>query len=252
MKRPPGRPTRHPRSSGLPVSLVRQFDTHRLIPSRHLPQSDSVLVSISDDDAHLQAIFELDAATNDRLLAGQRLLPGIGLDELVFGVPHAAVINAAFCHPHPLGSRFNGPHRGAWYAAFAIETSQAEVGFHKSVQLAEIGRFEDNVTYDDYMADFSAEFHDLRTTSAVRASADRSAAGGGHGYLDPDTYVESQALAERLLEADSLGVVYPSVRHSGGTCVACFRPALVTNVRRGKTYRFTWQGTPQPQITVGR
>ena len=132
-----------------PVSLVRQIDTHRLVLSRHLPQSDSVLVAISDDDAHLQAIFELDAATNDRLLAGQRLLPGIGLEELIFAVPHAAVVNAAFCHPHPLGSRFNGPNRGAWYAAFALDTSQNEVVFHKTVQLAEIGLFDDTVTYDD-------------------------------------------------------------------------------------------------------
>jgi hypothetical protein len=224
-----------------PVALIRQFDTHRLVLSRHLPQGDSVLVAIGDDDAHLQAIFELDAATNDRLLAGQQLFPGIGVEELVSGVPHAGVINAAFCHPNPLGSRFNGPNRGAWYSAFALETSQAEVGFHKSVQLAEIGRFEDVVTYDDYMADFSASFHDLRPASrAMRA------------YLDPDTYVESQALAETLLEKDSLGLIYPSVRHTNGTCIACFRPALVTNVRRGKTYRFTWDGQPTPTVTVGR
>jgi RES domain-containing protein len=226
---------------GPPVSLVREFDTHRLVLSRHLPQGDSVLVAISNDDAHLQAIFELDSATNDRLLAARQLLPGIGVEELVFAVPHAAVINAAFCHPHPLGSRFNGPGRGAWYAAFAIETSQAEVGFHKSVQLAEIGRFEDSVTYDDYMADFSARFHDLRS-----APPDMQAC------LAPDSYVESQALAEHLLEAGALGVIYPSVRHSGGTCVACFRPALVTNVRRGKTYRFTWDGDPEPVISAGR
>ena len=135
-----------------PVALVRQFDTHRLVSSRYLPRGDSVLVAISDDDAHLQAIFELDAATNDRVRAGQQLLPGIGVEELVCAVPHAAVINAAFCHPHPLGSRFNAPDRGAWYAAFALETAQAEVGFHTSVQLAEIGRFEDTVTYDDYIA----------------------------------------------------------------------------------------------------
>lgn len=235
-----------------PLSLVRQLDTHRLVLSRHLPQADSVLVGISDDDAHLQAIFELDAATNDRMLAGQRLLPGIGLEELVFGVPHAAIVNAAFCHPHPLGSRFNGPRRGAWYAAFALETSQAEVGFHKTVQLAEIGRFEDTVTYDDYMADFSASFHDLRSASARGATADKSAPSRMRVYLDPDTYVESQALAEALLDAESLGVIYPSVRHAGGTCVACFRPALVANVRRGKTYRFTWDGAPEPVITAGR
>ena len=241
MTRPPASPTRRPRWDGLPISLVRQFDTHRLVPSRHLPHSDSVLVAISDDDAHLQAIFELDAATNDRLLAGRRLLPGIGVDELVSGVPHAAVINAAFCHPHPLGNRFSGPHRGAWYAAFDVETSQAEVGFHKSVQLAEVGRFDDSVTYDDYLADFSASFHDLRAAgSRVRT------------YLDPETYVDSQVLAERLLDAGSLGVVYPSVRHAEGTCLACFRPALVANVRRGHTYRFTWDGTTEPTITVGR
>ena len=93
------------------------------------------------------------------------------------------------------------------------------MAFHKSVQLAEIGRFEDSVTYDDYLADVTADLHDLRRPRAYRA------------YLDPRSYVESQALAERLLEAGSLGVVYPSVRHRGGTCIACFRPALVGNVR---------------------
>ena len=91
----------------------------------------------------------------------------------MFGVPHAGVINAAFCHPHPLGSRFNGPNRGAWYAAFEVETSQVEVGFHKSVQLAEIGRFEDTVTYDDYMADFSAI--SMTSPSSLRATADKAA-----------------------------------------------------------------------------
>jgi len=223
-----------------PVTLIRKVDTHRLIPSRHLPRGDSVLVAIADDDAHLQAIFELDAATNDRLLAAEQRLPGIGLEELVFGVPHGTVINAAFCHAHPLGGRFNGPERGAWYAGFELATSQAEVAFHKSVQLAEIDRFEDSVTYDDYLADFSASLHDLRRARGFRAC------------LVPDRYVESQALAEQLLEVESLGVVYPSVRRAGGTCVACFRPALVSNVRRGRTYRFRWKGAPTPVVTAVR
>ena len=223
-----------------PVSLVRQFDTHRLVPSRHLPRGDSVLVDIAENDAHLQAIFELDTATNDRLLAEHQVLPGIGLEELLYGVPHAAVINAAFCHGNPLGARFSGPDRGAWYAAFELATSQAEVAFHKSVQLAEIGRFEDVATCDDYLADVSANLHDLRRARGFRAC------------LDPGSYVRSQALAERLLEADSLGVEYPSVRGPGGTCVACFRPALVTNARRAKTYRFVWDGKPEPVITLER
>ena len=224
-----------------PVALVRQFDTHRLVPSRHLPGGATVLSAIADDDAHLQAIIELDGATNERLLGEQRLLPGIGPEELVFGVPCADVINASFCHANPLGSRFNGPDRGAWYAGFDIVTSQAEVGFHKSVQLAEIGRFDDSVTYDDYLADFSASFHDLRRSRGVLRAC-----------LDPHSYVDAQALAERMLTEGSLGVVYPSVRHAGGTCVSCFRPALVGNVRKGKTYRFTWDGTPTPIIARER
>ena len=219
-----------------PVSLVRQPDTHRLVPSRYLGDGESVLVAIADDAAHLQAIFELDLATNDRLLAEHQLLPGIGLDELVAGVPCAAVINAAFCHAHPLGARCSGPERGAWYAGFELETAQAEVAFHKAVQLAEIGRFEDSATYDDYLADFSASFHDLRRARVLKA------------VLDAESYVAAQALAEELLEAGSLGIVYPSVRKSGGTCVACFRPALVGNVRRGETYRFTWEGEGAPTV----
>ncbi len=222
-----------------PVTLVRQFDTHRLVPSRHLPRGDSVLAAIADDDAHLQAIFALDAATNDRLLAEHQHGPGIGLDELVSGVPCASVINAAFCHPHPLGARFSSSSRGAWYSAFDLATAQAEVGFHRSVQLAEIGRFDDTATYDDYLADFSASVHDLRGRS------------GQTGHLDPASYVESQLLGERLLDRGSLGVVYPSVRHSGGTCVACFRPALVMNVRRARTYRFTSSSTsPEDRAAV--
>lgn len=215
-----------------PVTLVRQFDTHRLVPSRHSQGGDSVFVRIADDDEHLQAIFELDAATNDRLIAEHQRFPGIGVEELVFGVPWSHVVNAAFCHAHPLGGRFNGPDRGAWYAAFALETAQAEVAFHKGVELAETGwTEEESITYDDYLADFSAELHDLRRGTGFQAC------------LNPRSYVASQALAERLLDAGSLGVVYKSVRHRGGTCLACFRPALVAHVRRDATYQFSVPGS---------
>lgn len=209
-------------------SLVRQFDTHRLIPSKYSARGESVLVRIADDDRHLQDIFDLDNATNERLRAESNLLPGIGIDELVFGVPHHRIVNAAFCHAQPLGSRFNSPDRGAWYAAFDLPTAQAEVGFHKSIELQEVGWTGESVTYDDYLSDFSAELHDIRADKAFGAC------------LDPASYVASQGLAQRLLEADALGLVYPSVRRPKGTCLACFRPALVMNVRKGKTYRFIW------------
>jgi hypothetical protein len=220
------------------VSLVRRNDTHRLIPSKYSDGGASVLARIADDDAHLTDIFDLDNATNDRLLAENDLLPGIGIHELVFGVPYFRIVNAAFCHPHPLGSHFNGPDRGAWYAAFELATAQAEVAFHKTIELAEVDWFDEEITYDDYLADFSAEFHDVRTPGRF---ADCLAA---------DTYRASQDLAQQLLHAGSLGIVYPSVRRRNGTCLACFRPPLVGNVRKGKTYRFAWKGGPKPEISA--
>ncbi len=219
------------------VSQVRRRDTHRFIQSKYSPREESVLARIANDGDHLAHIFDFDNATNDRLLAERDLLPGISAQELVTGIPYASVVNAAFTHAHPQGSRFAGPDRGAWYSAFEARTSQAEVAFHKTVQLAEIDRFIDDVTYDDYLADFNCELHDLRDAPEHAEC------------LDPNSYVASQTLAQELLQAGSHGIVYSSVRRTKGTCIACFRPALVTNVRKGPTYRFVWEGAPTPVIT---
>jgi RES domain-containing protein len=226
-------------TSALPrTTLVRQFDTCRLIPTRFAAREDSVLAGIAEDDAHLLDLFDLDNATNDRLRAERGLLPGIGIDELVFGVPNASLVNAAFSYAHPQGSRFNDAHRGAWYCSFETQTALAEVEFHKSVEYSEIGRFDDSVTYETLFADFTHEFHDVRDDPRFASC------------LDPESYVASQRLAERLLEKGAVGIVYPSARHAGGTNLACFRPAVVANVRRGDAYRLTWSGDPQPKIAL--
>lgn len=222
----------------LPRTVVlRQRDTHRLIPSRYSHGGEGVLARVAAD-TDLAAVLDLDHATDDRLLAEDGLLPGITVAELVFGVPCYRIINAAFVHAHPLGSRFNGPERGAWYAGFELETSQAEVAWHKSVHLAEVGCWADSVTYDDYLADLAGEFHDIRDDPAFLPC------------LDPQSYVAAQELAQQLLDLGLLGVVYPSVRRPGGVCLACFRPALVGYVRKAARLRFTWTGEPTPTITL--
>ena len=221
-----------------PVSRIRRLDTHRLIPSAYSEGSDTVFAGIAEDDEHLSAIVELDRATDERAAAEHDRLPGIGIDELIFGVPHARIVNAAFCHAHPLGSRFNGPERGAWYAGFEPETAQAEIAWHKTVELLEVGWLEESLVYDDYLADFGGAYHDIRGDATFGSC------------LDPGSYLDSQALAETLLERGSPGIVYPSVRREGGACLACFRPALVGNVRRHARYRFTWAGSPRPDIAL--
>lgn len=215
------------------VTKIRQDDTHRLIPSRH--SDASVLERLAEDGDGLGHLFELEGATNDRLLAEANLLPGISVHELLFGVPYARIVNASFVHAHPAGSRFNSPDRGAWYAAFEIETSAAEVAFHKSQELREIDwREPETFTFADFLADFRTELHDLRGDAECGE------------YLDPDSYSESQELARQLLASGSAGVVYPSVRREGGTCLACFRPALVMNVRQDRTVTIAYRNAFTP------
>ena len=93
-----------------------------------------------------------------------------------------------------------------------------------------------------YRADFHAIFHDVRPETAANTA-----------YHDPVSYVASQRLAAQLLEEGSNGVIYRSVRRPGGQCLACFRPALVMNVRSGGHYEYRWEGTRTPRIrSLGR
>ncbi len=227
----------------LGTTLIDQRDTHRLIPAQFADDGASVLTRLTHDPKMLEGIFELDNATNDRLLAESRLAPGIDERELVFGIPSYRIINAAFCHPSPLGSRFNSADRGAWYASFELETSQAEVAYHRRLWLQETEWEEEDVAdYLDYLADFRAEFHDLRSTDLRRTSRRSEYA----ECLSPTSYAASQALASQLLELGSAGIVYPCVRLAGGTCIACFRPVLVTNVRLGSVFTFTFPDSRTP------
>ena len=204
------------------ITQLDQDHTHRLIPARYSDEGASVLARLTSDRQQLHDLFELDGATNERLLGEANLLPGVSVHELVFGVPNWHIVNAAFTHARPEGSRFNGPDRGAWYSAFTLDTAQAEVAFHFAQSLREVNWEEsETATYREYLADFRAQFHDLRKNPEYVVC------------LDPASYVASQRLARELLNRGSAGLIYPSVRHRGGTCLACFRPALVTNVRKG-------------------
>lgn len=219
---------------------IKQDDTHRLIPSRYIDKGETILARLTEDPEDLNKLFELEGATNERLLGEAGLLPGITVRELVFGLSYSHIVNAAFTHTSPLGNRFNGPERGAWYAGFSRKTSELEVAYHRSQELREVrwaGR--EVFTYVDFLADFRGEFHDLRGATPF---AD---------CLDSSSYKASQRLASELLQAGSAGVVYPSVRHAGGVCIGCFRPALVNNVRKGSRLSVTFENYFAAPVIMG-
>ncbi len=214
------------------LAYLAPFDrpaTHRLIPTKY--STPGVLATLDLPAQVLMDLSELDAATNERKSAEVGAMPEIGPGELLYGVPEAHIVNAAFSHPSPFGGRFNSPGRGAWYAGAELETSVAEVAFHKRRFLRD-ARITERLTFEyvDFLADFSGQYHYL--DEAERAVCLTP------GPI-PQCYAAPQALAHALLYGGSSGIVYPSVRRPSGTCVACFRPALVFHPRRGPEYRMT-------------
>ena len=107
-------------------------------------------------------------------------------------------------------------------------------------ELEAVGWFENTTDYAELIADFFGPFHDLRDVGETLVLRDDPAV----------AYPEGQKLA-RQLRADhaSNGIIYPSVRHHGGTCLLCFRPDLVQNLRQGSAWRLEWRGTPKPAVT---
>ena len=202
-----------------------------------------MLSALADTPQELADLALLDGATNDRVQGEQGGSIGISTFELVYAIPHAHVVNATYTHPNETGSRFNDNTRGAWYAADCQEASVAEVVYHKSKRLSEIivpgppGERppSDVSTYDDWRADFQANFHVLEPPEHFAE------------FLQPEPvpacYFRSQSLAQQLLHKGANGLVYPSVRYRGAHCIVCFRPALVYNPHRSERLEITLTAT---------
>ena len=221
---------------GLTVARIALPRTVRLVSTARLRQP--VLLDLCDQ-SDLTALAEIEGATSGRLTAEARGSTGISSHELVHGVPHARHINAAFAYARPDSlNRFNGPDRGAWYAALELETSLAEVSFHLAQFLEDTGLFEAVVDYAEMFASFAGEFVDLRMTPDHPALAPDEAAG----------YPAGNVLAQATRASGLNGIVDPSVRRAGGTCVAALFPHAVQSVAQGDVYRLRWQGSREPVV----
>lgn len=226
-----------PPEGGVPVVTEAFPKTVRLVTTARLRAA--VLTPLVDTEEELALLGEIEGATSARLIAEDRGIAGLAANELVYDVPHARFINASFAYARPQQlNRFNGNGRGAWYAALAVETCLEEVAFHLGNALADAGDFNAVVDYAEMFCSMAGEFFDLRQRP-------------GHPALDPDAaraYPIGNTLADSARAEGLNGIIYPSVRHQGGTCIVALRPAAVQSVRQGAVYRLVWSGDPSPSV----
>lgn len=212
--------------------------TVRLVATARL--RDPVLLALIDKPL-LADLAEIEGATSGRLTHKMRGGEKLAAEELIGGHPHAAFINAAFTYWRPRElNRFNGPGRGAWYAALDTETCIAEVSFHMTRELQRVNDLNAVVDYAEMFASFAGEFADLRGISP-RPEGLHPEPGIG--------YPAGNRLAETARAQGLNGIVYPSVRHQPGVCLVALWPSAVQSVAQGAVVRLTWSGEPAPAVS---
>jgi len=229
-----------PNDTTLPFPLTRLAleRTVRLVATARL--RDPVLLALVDAE-DLDTLAEIEGATSARLRAETHGAARIGPKEFVAGPAHANFINAAFAYWRPRElNRFNGPGRGAWYAALAVETCIAEVTYHLVRELERVNDLHATVDYAELFASFAGSFLDLRNIRPPPLCLDPDPATG---------YPAGNALAERVRAQGENGIVYPSVRHRGGTCLVGLFPQAVQSVVQGGVIRLAWRGIREPDVT---
>ena len=224
----------------VPVTDMVSRATVRLLPTAYF--KPPVLEALADTPEDVDTLAELEALTNRRLIGQRDGLPDLDARELAFRAREEGLrrwgsthVNAAFLYTRPTGNRFNDHRRGAWYCAFDDLTALEELGYHRTRELGYTRHYHDEACYQALLADFVGPFADLRGVDPAPACLD----------TDPEHgYPAGQALALGLRDLGHAGLVYPSVRYPGGTCLAAFVPQIVQNVRPGAKWWLTWDGSP--------
>lgn len=215
-------------AAALPRRRIRWQPCYRIIPSRYPPID---LFERVTDAADLEAVIALESLTNERLRDEAGAIRLVPPDERVVG-PGAGYVMAAFTHTPPGGGRFSDEAHGAYYAARTLATSIAETSYHRARFMAATGEPAMHLDMRVLEADLDARLHDVRG-ARIRFPA----------IYDPVDYSAGQALARRLrADGSSDGIVYDSVRHEGGRCVAVFRPTRIRRCREARHLVYVWDG----------
>ena len=214
---------------GISLAHVNWTPSYRIIPSRFPPVG---LFDRVANPADLEAVFALEAMTNDRLRDEAGEIELVPSEDRIAG-PGTTCIMSAFTHINTYGSRFSNGAYGVYYCALEQDTAVAETVYHRSRFLSATKEDAMEIDMRVYLSDLNAELHDLREIDDPL-------------LYDLVDYSAGQQLGLQLKNTGSYGAIYRSVRHAGGQCAALFRPTAFVldghQCRQGAHLTYRWDG----------
>lgn len=195
----------------------------RIIPSHYPPINffEDIV-----DSSEVEALWEIERLTNERLRqeAGDIFL--VAPKDRVSG-PGSSVIMAAFTLP--TATRFSDGSYGVYYAGFSKETAIRETVYHREKFLKATDQSPLELSMSLYKGIVLKPLHDIREKKYESL------------YHRTD-YSNSQVFGQKIKDNKSWGIIYHSVRHSSGVCIACFRPPAISIPKQISHLKYLWNG----------
>ncbi len=210
-----------------PTVSITWRPAYRVIPSRFPAVGLFERVASPED---FDALYALEAMTNDRIREEVGEISLVPPEERLFG-PGSTCIMAAFTHLNPHGSRFSDGSYGVFYCARKRDTAIAETRHHSALFMAATAEPPMRLQMRLYRLDAQGEAIDLRKASRTDPQ-----------IVDPDDYGHAQGIGRQLRADGAQGILYPSVRHPGGECLAALRTGIVKNCLHAAYLEYNWTG----------
>jgi len=199
----------------------------RVVPTRFPPISIFERAASPED---IEDNLRLEMAFSPHHGKSMRIL-SLARTEWVSG-PGCGFIMAPFVYPIP--SRFSDGSFGVFYAGLEEATAIEEVAFHRARFMASTGQAPMALDHQILHAVANGAMADIRGREAQLPE-----------LYDPDParYPAAQAWARECRGQGGAGVAYSSVRRTGGTCAALFRPKALTGCRIIRPLHYLWNGS---------
>ena len=196
---------------------------YRIIPSKYPPIA--LYENLIDPDL-LPEAYAIEALTNERLREEAGEIDHVLPEDRIVG-PGSSPVMAAFTHPAE--GRFSGGSYGVYYAADTLETALAETRHSRAAFMRRTHEEPGEIDMRTYVGEILKPARDVR--------------GLGFEALHlPDDWSPAQAFGRHARDQQEWAIVYNSVRHSGGQCLAALRPPAVSIPRPGPHFGYYWDG----------